>query len=96
MSPTIFSCVICGYLIDGYAKAPWLKEFRASMSYFSPSMRQRSSADFFQFTPRPEESSFLALVATMVLVVASGLRHLILVGVGMIPTITSQLMMNFL
>ncbi|KAH0538229.1 hypothetical protein FGG08_005148 [Glutinoglossum americanum] len=24
-------CVICGYLIDGYATASWLKEFRASM-----------------------------------------------------------------
>ncbi|KAI9781319.1 MAG: hypothetical protein M1839_006112 [Geoglossum umbratile] len=32
MSPVIFSCVICGYLIDGYTKwEPWLKEFRASM-----------------------------------------------------------------
>ncbi|WEW59724.1 Protein gts1 [Emydomyces testavorans] len=32
MSPTIFSCVICGYLIDGYGSSLWLKEFRAVYS----------------------------------------------------------------
>ncbi|KAK2805761.1 hypothetical protein FQN50_006037 [Emmonsiellopsis sp. PD_5] len=32
MSPTLYSCVICGYLIDGYANSSWLKEFRAVYS----------------------------------------------------------------
>lgn len=31
MSPTLYSCVICGYLIDGYASPLWLKEFRAGI-----------------------------------------------------------------